>query len=128
MHARDLSLDETMTAKIATLHQALARLPTDKSAPAAGRPAALLVFMGNRLYSDKRVFLHERLCQPLQKVIDKRFRDFVRVHFGHTRSKAGVPATPMVTANGGSGGYWRRSAPTIDGVRKRGQPCINAFT
>jgi hypothetical protein len=72
--------------------------------------------------------VHERLCQPLQKVIDKRFRDFVRVHFGRTRSKAGVPATPMVTANGGSGGYWRRSAPTIDGVRKRGQPCINAFT
>jgi hypothetical protein len=36
--------------------------------------------------------VHDRLCEPLQKVIDKRFRDFVRVHFAHTGSAAGVPA------------------------------------
>ena len=36
--------------------------------------------------------VHDRLCEPLQKVVDKRFRDFVRVHFAHTRSAASVPA------------------------------------
>ena len=36
--------------------------------------------------------VHDRLCAPLQKVVDKRFRDFVRVHFAHTRSAASVPA------------------------------------
>jgi hypothetical protein len=46
--------------------------------------------------------VHERLCQPLQKVIDKRFRDFVRVHFAHTRSKAGVPDAD------GYGERWQR--------------------
>ena len=35
--------------------------------------------------------VHEHLCEPLRKVVDKRFRDFVRVHFAHTRSAAGVP-------------------------------------
>ncbi len=46
--------------------------------------------------------VHERLCQPLQQVIDKRFRDFVRVHFAHTRSKAGVPDAD------GYGERWQR--------------------
>ena len=35
--------------------------------------------------------VHEHLCEPLRKIVDKRFRDFVRVHFAHTRSAAGVP-------------------------------------
>jgi hypothetical protein len=46
--------------------------------------------------------VHERLCPPLQKVIDKRFRDFVRVHFAHTRSAAGVPDAD------GYGERWQR--------------------
>jgi hypothetical protein len=46
--------------------------------------------------------VHDRLCRPLQKVIDKRFRDFVRVHFAHTRSKAGVPDAD------GYGERWQR--------------------
>ena len=35
--------------------------------------------------------IHDRLCKPLQQTVDKRFRDFVRVHFSHTRSTSAVP-------------------------------------
>jgi len=35
--------------------------------------------------------VHDMLCQPLQKVVDKRFRDFVRVHFPHARATGGIP-------------------------------------
>ena len=35
--------------------------------------------------------VHDHLCDPLRKMVDKRFRDFVRIHFAHTQSAAGVP-------------------------------------
>ncbi len=35
--------------------------------------------------------VHDGLCQALRKVVDKRFRDFVRVHFPHTRSTGRIP-------------------------------------
>ena len=35
--------------------------------------------------------VHDGLCQPLQQVVDKRFRDFVRVHFPHARSAGKIP-------------------------------------
>ncbi len=34
--------------------------------------------------------MHHRLCDPIQKVIEKRFRDFVRVNFAHTLKSKGV--------------------------------------
>ncbi len=46
--------------------------------------------------------VHDRLCASLQQVVDKRFRDFVRVHFAHTRSAAGVPDAA------GYGEQWQR--------------------
>ena len=35
--------------------------------------------------------VHDGLCQALRKVVDKRFRDFVRVHFPHARSAGKIP-------------------------------------
>ncbi len=35
--------------------------------------------------------MHRRLCPPIRKTVDKRFRDFVRIHFPHTRRIAGIP-------------------------------------
>jgi hypothetical protein len=35
--------------------------------------------------------VHQRLCAPLRKVVEKRFRDFVRIHFPHTRRNEGIP-------------------------------------
>ena len=46
--------------------------------------------------------LHDRLCDVLQQVVDKRFRDFVRVHFAHTRSAVGIPEAD------GYGEQWQR--------------------
>ena len=42
-------------------------------------------------FSEVDDVVHDGLCQPLQKVVDKRFRDFVRVHFPHARSVGGIP-------------------------------------
>jgi hypothetical protein len=35
--------------------------------------------------------VHDGLCQSMQKVVDKRFKDFVRIHFPHARSTGGIP-------------------------------------
>jgi hypothetical protein len=42
-------------------------------------------------FSDVDDEVHDGLCQPLQQLVDKRFRDFVRVHFPHARSAGGIP-------------------------------------
>ena len=34
--------------------------------------------------------LHARLCEPIRRIVEKRFRDFVRVHFAHALRRAGV--------------------------------------
>jgi hypothetical protein len=34
--------------------------------------------------------VHDGLCESLQNVVNKRFKDFVRVHFPHTRSAGGI--------------------------------------
>ncbi|MDJ0783306.1 MAG: ATP-binding protein [Desulfosarcinaceae bacterium] len=41
--------------------------------------------------SDVNDAIHDRLCTSLQRIVEKRFRNFVRIHFAHTRSAAGVP-------------------------------------
>ncbi len=35
--------------------------------------------------------VHQRLCAPLRKVVEKRFKDFVRIHFAHTLREEGIP-------------------------------------
>lgn len=35
--------------------------------------------------------IHSRLCSPVRQVVEKRFRDFVRIHFRHTRRTDGIP-------------------------------------
>ena len=35
--------------------------------------------------------MHAKLYPPIRKVVEKRFRDFVRVHFAHTLRREGIP-------------------------------------
>ena len=35
--------------------------------------------------------VHDGLCQSLRKVVDKRFKDFVRIHFPHVHSTGSIP-------------------------------------
>lgn len=35
--------------------------------------------------------IHQRLCEPIRKIVEKRFRDFVRIHFAHTFRTDGIP-------------------------------------
>jgi len=42
-------------------------------------------------FSEVDDVVHDRLCQPLRQVVEKRFRDFVRVHFPHARSSGRIP-------------------------------------
>jgi hypothetical protein len=42
-------------------------------------------------FSEVDDVVHDGLCQPLQRVVNKRFRDFVRVHFPHARSSGRIP-------------------------------------
>ena len=35
--------------------------------------------------------LHRRLCEPLRQLVEKKFRDFVRIHFSHTLRNDGIP-------------------------------------
>ena len=35
--------------------------------------------------------VHQRLCEPIRKIVDKRFRDFIRIHFAHTLRSEGIP-------------------------------------
>jgi hypothetical protein len=41
-------------------------------------------------FSEVDDVVHDGLCQSLQNVVDKRFRDFVRIHFPHARSAGGI--------------------------------------
>jgi hypothetical protein len=46
--------------------------------------------------------VYYRLCSALQGLVAKRFRNFVRIHFAHTRAAAGVPGAD------GYGEKWQR--------------------
>lgn len=46
--------------------------------------------------------LHQRLDGPIRRVVEKRFRDFVRIHFAHTLRNDGVPEAD------GYGQQWQR--------------------
>ena len=35
--------------------------------------------------------MYARIPQPIRSVLDKRFRDFIRVHYAHTRASGGLP-------------------------------------
>lgn len=35
--------------------------------------------------------IHGRLCLPVRKVVEKRFKDFLRIHFAHTFRTEGIP-------------------------------------
>lgn len=35
--------------------------------------------------------IYQRLCEPIRKIVEKRFRDFVRIHFAHTLRTEGIP-------------------------------------
>ncbi|MEJ2154488.1 MAG: ATP-binding protein [Desulfobacteraceae bacterium] len=35
--------------------------------------------------------IHRRLSQPVRQVVEKRFKDFLRIHFAHTRRPEGIP-------------------------------------
>ena len=34
--------------------------------------------------------LYQRLCKPIRKVVEKQFRNFVRIHFSHTLRTSGL--------------------------------------
>jgi hypothetical protein len=38
-------------------------------------------------------FMHARLSDPIRAVVDKRFRDFYRIHFAHAISSAQLQDT-----------------------------------
>lgn len=42
-------------------------------------------------FSEVNDAVHDRLGGPLQRIVEKRFRNFVRIHFAHTKSAADVP-------------------------------------
>ncbi len=35
--------------------------------------------------------IYQRLCEPIRTIVDRRFRDFVRIHFAHTHRTEGIP-------------------------------------
>jgi hypothetical protein len=35
--------------------------------------------------------MHERIPRPIRRIIDKRFRDFIRVHYAHTDRSGRLP-------------------------------------
>ncbi len=35
--------------------------------------------------------VHQALAPPLQRIVEKRFRDFIRIHFAHTLRSEGIP-------------------------------------
>lgn len=62
--------------------------------------------------------IYQCLPQSLQKIVAKRFRDFVRVHFAHTQSKSHVPEAD---------GYAEKWQQTIlDTFKKRSRPPLPA--
>ncbi len=46
--------------------------------------------------------MHAALCEPIRRKVEKRFRDFVRIHFAHTRRAEGIPEAE------GYGEAWQR--------------------
>jgi hypothetical protein len=34
--------------------------------------------------------MYDRLSEPIRRVVEKRFRDFVRINFAHTTRKSGI--------------------------------------
>jgi len=34
--------------------------------------------------------MHRTLCEPVREVVEKRFRDFVRIHYAHTLRRKGI--------------------------------------
>lgn len=42
-------------------------------------------------FSDVDDQMHTELYAPIRKVVEKRFKDFVRIHFAHTLRKEGIP-------------------------------------
>jgi hypothetical protein len=42
-------------------------------------------------FNDVDDAMYHRLCLPIRMTVEKRFRDFVRIHFPHTRRIAGIP-------------------------------------
>jgi hypothetical protein len=41
-------------------------------------------------FSDVDDVMYNQLAEPIRKVVDKRFRDFVRINFAHTLKKSGI--------------------------------------
>ncbi len=41
-------------------------------------------------FSDVDDFMFDRLAEPIRRVVEKRFRDFVRINFAHTLKKGGI--------------------------------------
>ena len=41
-------------------------------------------------FSDVDDFMFDRLAEPIRRVVEKRFRDFVRINFAHTYKKSGI--------------------------------------
>ena len=54
--------------------------------------------------------IHQRLSQPIRQVVEKRFRDFLRIHFAHTLRSEGIPEAD------GYGNDWQRRI--VDAFRK----------
>jgi len=54
--------------------------------------------------------IHSRLCQPVRQVVEKRFRDFLRIHFAHTLRSEGIPEADGYSSN------WQRQI--VDSFRK----------
>jgi hypothetical protein len=53
-------------------------------------------------FSEVNDAVYYHLCGPLQQLVEKRFRNFVRIHFAHTRAAVGVPGAD------GYGEKWQR--------------------
>ena len=56
--------------------------------------------------------VYQRLREPIRKIVDKRFRDFIRIHFAHTLRSEGIPE-----ADGGRETDRARPVPLIPGAR-----------
>ena len=64
-------------------------------------------------FNDINDEMYQKLPGPVQKIVAKRFRDFVRVHFAHTRDKNHVPDAD------GYGEKWQHSILTTFAQRSR---------
>ncbi len=67
----------------------------------------LAIFFDFNEVDDK---IHSRLCKPVQQVVEKRFRDFLRIHFAHTLRSEGIPEADGYSSD------WQRQI--VDSFRK----------